>query len=189
MLDGEYPLDTKLGAGVVLRRLSAADAPAFAAHAELDHEHLGRFLGWPEICRSPEGAAGWLGNYEHQVDGRVVAGGAWRDDGRLLGGALLLRHDPVLRNVELGVWAAAETAGSGLAAACCRILLAVARDDLQAARVIWECDTENVASRRLGERLGFTYEGTLRSCYEVRGERRDLDVLSLVGAEIDAALT
>jgi hypothetical protein len=37
--------------------------------------------------------------------------------------------------------------------------------------------------------LGFQYEGTLRSAYVLRGERYDMDVLSLVGADLDAALT
>ena len=39
-------------------------------------------------------------------------------------------------------------------------------------------------SRGLAERLGFRHEGTLRSAYVLRGERYDLDVLSLVGDEL-----
>jgi hypothetical protein len=37
--------------------------------------------------------------------------------------------------------------------------------------------------------LGFRYEGTLRSAYVLRDRRCDMDVLSLVGAELDAAVT
>jgi ribosomal-protein-serine acetyltransferase len=188
MLDGTIPLRTALSGEVTLLRLSSADAAAFAAHTAGDLEHLGRFLGWPALTSTPDGAAGWLRAYERQEDGRVVAGGAWRG-GVLLGGALLLHHEPRYHNVELGCWAVSSAAGTGLAAACCRELIRVARRDLQAERVAWLADTENVASRRLAGRLGFRLEGTQRSSYELDGVRRDLDQLSLVGAEIDATLT
>lgn len=187
MLDQPIPLQTRLDGEVVLRRLTSADADAFARQVVRDLDHFGEFLPWPEVARTPRGAAEWLGRYERAEDGRVVAGGAWRD-GELLGGALLLAHEPERRSVELGVWAAAAVAGSGLAGACCRELLRVARTALGAERVTWQCDTRNVASRRLADRLGFRFEGTLRSCYVLREERLDLDLLSLVGAEIDAAL-
>jgi ribosomal-protein-serine acetyltransferase len=187
MLDGTIPLLSRLPGDVTLRRLSSVDAEAFAAHAAGDLEHLGRYLGWPALTSTPDGAAGWLGAYERQEDGRVVAGGAWSGDA-LLGGALLLHHEPRYRNVELGCWVVSSAAGTGLAAACCRELLRVARRDLQAERVAWLVDTENIASRRLAERLGFRLEGTQRSSYVLDGARRDLDQLSLVGTEIDAAL-
>lgn len=53
--------------------------------------------------------------------------------------------------------------------------------------MIWQTATANVRSRRLAERLGFVHEGTLRSSSVLRGERLDLDLdlLSLVSAEID----
>jgi RimJ/RimL family protein N-acetyltransferase len=44
----------------------------------------------------------------------------------------------------------------------------------------------NSRSRALAERLGFRYEGTLRSAYVLNGRRYDMDVLSLVGRELDA---
>jgi RimJ/RimL family protein N-acetyltransferase len=172
---------------VVLRPLTEADGGAFARHVSSDLERLARHLPWLQGTRTPEGAAAWLGRYERQENGRVLAAGAWRDD-ELLGGAALLSHDPVALSVELGVWVVAPAAGTGLAAACCRELLAVARGRLGAERVAWQCDAQNAASRRLAERLGFRFEGTLRSATVLRGERRDLDLLSLVGDEIDAAV-
>ena len=49
-----------------------------------------------------------------------------------------------------------------------------------------DCTTGNTRSRRLAERLGFVFEGTLRSSYVLRERRLDVDVLSLVGPELDA---
>lgn len=173
-----------LGSGVELRRLGSADADAFAAHVAGDLEHLGEHLPWPALTRDPSGAADWLGAYERQEEGRVLAAGAWQGDA-LVGGGVLFRHDPDAAAVELGIWMVTGSEGRGLAGAVCRTLLAVARRDLRAERVAWNCTTGNARSRRLAERLGFVFEGTLRSSYVLRGRRLDIDVLSLVGAELD----
>jgi ribosomal-protein-serine acetyltransferase len=187
MLDGGVVLSTGLPGRVELRRLTTADAAAFASHVARDVARLGEYLSWPAVTDTPEGAERWLGAYERREEGRAVVGGAWHD-GSLVGGALLFQHDPVNRNVEIGCWLVAEGEGHGVAAAACRVLLAVARRELEAERVVWHAAPGNVRSRRLAERLGFRFEGTARSDYLLRGTRFDTDVLSLVGAEIDAAL-
>ena len=73
--------------------------------------------------------------------------------------------------------------------AACRVLLAHARSDLKVERVEWHAASANARSRQLAERLGFRYEGTMRSNYVLRGERLDTDVMSLVGTELDAFVT
>ncbi len=181
-------LDAPLADGVLLRTLTGADAEVFAAHVAAAHDHLRRFLPWPDRTITPDGAREWLSNYERQFDGRVVAAGVW-EHGRLVGGITLLHHDPVMAVVELGVWVVPEALGRGLAAAACRVAIVAARADLHVERLEWQCVTPNVHSRRLAERLGFHHEGTRRSDYVLRGVRHDTDVLSLVGAELDAFAT
>jgi ribosomal-protein-serine acetyltransferase len=66
------------------------------------------------------------------------------------------------------------------------VLIGLARTQLGAERVEWHASSVNGRSRVLAERLGFRYEGTLRSNYVLRGTRLDTDVLSLVGAELDS---
>ena len=182
-LDEAISLDTRYPRPVTLRRLSTADAEAFARHVAGDRDRLLTYLPWPAETATPEGAAEWLVHYEREEDGRVVAAGAW-SDGELLGGALLFHHDPTFATVEIGCWVASAGEGSGIAATACRAMLDIARDELRAERVEWRTTTVNARSRRLAERLGFHYEGTLRSNYVLGGERHDTVVLSLVGDEI-----
>jgi ribosomal-protein-serine acetyltransferase len=183
VLDDELTLDTRHPSPVVLRRLTAADADAFARHVARDLDRLLTYLPWPEATGTPEGAAEWLGRYDRGEDGRVLVAGAW-SEGELLGGALLFHHDPVFNNIEVGCWVVAAGEGHGIVSAACRAMLAIARDELHTERVEWRTTTVNPRSRRLAERLGFRHEGTLRSNYVIRGERQDTDVLSLVGDEI-----
>jgi ribosomal-protein-serine acetyltransferase len=188
VIDSPRPLTTRLDGPVTLRRFSAdGDAEAFAEHVVRGGERLRAYLPWPDATRTPDGAQAWLGAYERGRDGRVVAVGAWCGE-VLTGGGVLMHHDPEAASVELGVWVVGEAAGAGVAGAICRVLLAEARDELAVHRVSWQCASGNDASLRLAGRLGFRHEGTLRGAYVLRGERRDLHVLGLVGDEIDAAV-
>ena len=58
-----------------LRRLTVADAPAFAAQTVADHERLREYLPWPDRTTTVEGAEWWLGPYERGEDGRVLVAG------------------------------------------------------------------------------------------------------------------
>jgi ribosomal-protein-serine acetyltransferase len=187
VIDSPRPLTTRLEGLVALRRLAAdRDAEAFAEHVVRGGEHLRAHLPWPDATRTPDGARAWIEGYERGRDGRVVAAGAWHGD-VMTGGGVLLHHDPEAASVELGVWVVGDAVGAGVAGAICRVLLAEARGGLGVHRVSWQCASGNDASLRLAGRLGFRHEGTLRDAYVLRGERRDLHVLGLIGDEIDAA--
>ena len=183
MLDGCAILETALPVAVELRPLTAEDAGPFAAHIASDLGRLSEHLPWPATTATSAGAGRWLGAYQRGEDGRVLAAGAW-SDGVLIGGAVLFRHDVQQHNVEIGCWVLEAGEGRGVALAACRALLTVALDSLHAERVEWRTTTANVRSRHLAEKLGFRYEGTLRSNYILHGARHDTVVLSLVGGEI-----
>ena len=48
---------------------------------------------------------------------------------------------------------------------------------------MWKCNALNEASRRGAERLGFTYEGTLRAHMVVKDRERDTAMYSITSAE------
>jgi ribosomal-protein-serine acetyltransferase len=181
----DQPLDTRSGKPLRLRTLTPADAGSFARHAAADVEHLREHLGWAQAASEPAGAFAWLEAYAAGDDGRVLVAGAFDGD-EIVGGALLLHHERDAATIELGCWAVSAVEGMGVARAACAALIGYARRELRVERVAWRCTTVNSRSRALAERLGFRYEGTLRSAYVLDGRRYDMDVLSLVGAELDA---
>jgi RimJ/RimL family protein N-acetyltransferase len=187
MLDEALPLSTRFPDPLTLRRLSTADAAAFADHVAQDVEHLGEHLPWPNVADTPDGAAEWLALYERGEDGRVIVAGAWSGDA-LLGGALLLHYSEAHGNIEIGCWAVSAAEGRGVASAACLELIALARHELGVERVEWRTTTVNWRSRRLAEKLGFRLDGTMRSDCVLHGTRYDSHVLSLVGEEIDQAI-
>jgi len=181
----DQPLATRAPRPLRLRTLTPDDAQALARQAAADVDHLREHLPWAEPASDPAGAREWLQLYAARVDGRVVVVGAVDGD-EIVGGAMLLHHVPSFANVELGCWVTSTVEGMGVARAVCRALIAYARAELGVERIEWRTTTVNARSRALAERLGFRHEGTLRSDYVLRGRRYDTDLLSLVGAEIDA---
>ncbi|MFN2539434.1 MAG: GNAT family N-acetyltransferase [Mycobacteriales bacterium] len=182
----DVPLSTRLPGDVRLRDLTETDAARFAAHVASDLARLSQFLAWPERTATAEGALGFIQPYLDQNDGRRVIAGIWAD-GELVGGIVLFHHDPVTAVVELGCWAVAAAEGTGAVRAACVEGLRLARAwDVE--RVQWHCDPRNARSAALARRLGFVYEGMLRSSYPLRGSRCDTAVYGLVEGEIDEAI-
>jgi ribosomal-protein-alanine N-acetyltransferase len=87
------------------------------------------------------------------------------------------------RTMELGYWIAEPFWGQGLVAEACRAVLeyafAAGEPERMQARVI----VGNDPSRRVLEKLGFRYEGTLRSFLFRRGNFEDVMYFSLLRSE------
>jgi RimJ/RimL family protein N-acetyltransferase len=183
----ELTLGTRHPGEVRMRDLTEDDAAELAAHIASDLPRLAQFLAWPERTVTPDGARAFVGPYVRAEGGRRLIAGLWAD-GALVGGVVLFAHEPAAGLIELGCWGLGSVEGLGVVRAACVEALRLARSwDVE--RVQWQCDPANTRSAGLALRLGFRHEGTLRSAYPLRGERRDTAVYGLVGPEIDAALT
>jgi ribosomal-protein-serine acetyltransferase len=191
-MDRPAPFDpvtipTRRGVALTLRPATADDGAGWAAHVRDDLEHLGEHLTWPEQTDTVAGADAFIERYLRREDGRELL--LVLDDGRALaGGTVLMAHDPRVAAVELGCWIVRGLEGQGAARRACLATVDHARRALAAHRIAWVAAADNRRSRVLAERLGFHHEGRLREAGLHRGRRQDLDVLSLVGTEIDEAV-
>jgi len=97
--------------------------------------------------------------------------GIWQDD--QLAGCIRYNYvDWAHRNTEVGYWLGAAFQGRGLATRAARAMTDYAFKTLGLNRVEIRCMSENVRSRHVPERLGFTQEGVLR---QVRWRRDHFD--------------
>jgi ribosomal-protein-serine acetyltransferase len=171
---------------LVLRPAAPGDAPAFAAHVAADLPHLGRHLPWPATATTTDGALDFIGPYVRRDDARELLL-LLDDGGTLVGGTVLLHHDPRVGSVEVGCWVVSSAEGQGLVRRSVLATIAHARAALGTHRVVWTAAVGNARSRALAERIGFVHEGRLRDAGLHEGQHQHLDVLSLVGDEIDRA--
>ena len=121
----------------------------------------------------------WLERYEQGREDGTREGFAIVDaeDGSFLGIAVAVRIDEEASEAELGYILAPEARGRGAATEALRQLTewGFARGFQ---RLELRGDADNVASRRVAERCGYTLEGVSRSVYFKEGRRSNMFIYS-----------
>lgn len=80
-----------------------------------------------------------------------------------LGATGLTRINWELPSFEIGYWIRSDYAGKGIITEVTLALTSYAFKQLKAVRVEIKCDENNIASRRVAEKLGFNKEGILKN--------------------------
>lgn len=155
-----------------LRPLALGDAPAlFAARSD---PQVMRYWDWPEQT-SVEQVEQIIADHFCEVeDGNVLWWAvALSEDGPAIGECDLSEIDHHHGRAEVGFLFARAHWGKGYAREAMQAVIGHAFDTMKLERLWARFHAGNDASRRLLERLGFGYEGTLRSHIMRGGERRD----------------
>ena len=84
---------------------------------------------------------------------------------------------------EIGYWLREDFQGQGIITDCCRFLIDHGFNKLELNRIEIKVMTNNLKSRAIPERLGFTHEGTLRKEYPIHGAFHDTELYSLLKEE------
>jgi ribosomal-protein-alanine N-acetyltransferase len=112
---------------------------------------------------------------EDARDDRAHALFVFRDaDDALVGGVTLSNiRRGVAQMASLGYWAGQAFAGQGYITAAVRAVVRHAFEDLDLHRVEAACQPDNMASRRVLEKAGFTQEGAAKAYLKINGRWRD----------------
>ncbi len=182
------PTPRSLPARVPIRGQYVVLEPLHRRHAE-------------ELWRAAQGAdASWAylgyGPFESQAAMAATIGGLaaqhdpmfWAirpvSTGVASGWLSLMDMQPHNAAIELGgIWFAPCMQRTRAATEAMFLLLRLAADDLGYRRLVWKCNALNAPSRRAADRLGFTYEGTLRAHMVAKGRRRDTAYFSILEDE------
>ncbi len=73
--------------------------------------------------------------------------------------------------------------GKGVTSEALNLLVGYLFDARRVNRIQLGIDTENLASRRVAEKCGFTHEGTARKAQFLRGEHHDIEIYSILRDE------
>jgi RimJ/RimL family protein N-acetyltransferase len=126
------------------------------------------WMAWAQVAPSPDESEAYCRRNEARfrlredlpffIFEREPDGG----EGVLVGASGLHSIDWALRRFEIGYWRRFGLQGQGIATEAVRALNRLAFDRLDARRVEIRMDDDNVASSKVAERAGFTFEGLLR---------------------------
>jgi RimJ/RimL family protein N-acetyltransferase len=159
------------GDGVILRRLTADDAPAVSRAATESLEHLGPWMPWA----TPEGTSletqreRLLGPATLWNSGSGYEYGIFLPDRTLVGGCGLHRRIGPSA-LEIGYWVHVDHTRRGIATACADALTAVGFGLRGIERMEIHCDEANVASASVPPKLGYRLTGRVDHEPEAPGE-------------------
>ncbi len=96
----------------------------------------------------------------------------------------LMDIQPRHASIEIGnIWFAPPMQRTRASSEAIFLLLRMAADELGYRRLVWKCNALNAPSRRAALRLGFSFEGVLRSHLVVKGRDRDTAYYSILPPE------
>lgn len=174
---------------LLIRCYQPDDAPELHAATTESFDHLSPWMDWAKKDNPVEDTV--------RVVRKLIAGymrgedytlGVWRDGRLVAGTGFHMRCGPASwRVAEIGMWVRADCSGSGLGTTILGHLLDWGFTEWGWERLIWKCETTNVASARVAEKCGMTLEATFRSdAVGVDGSRRDTHQYAILRGEWEA---
>lgn len=179
--DGPYEAQ-----GLVLRSYDVGDGAALHEAVQESIDHLRPWLAWPDPQQTPAQAEALVRSFRARwLLGEDFTAGVWSPAGRFLGGTgfHLRGRSAHAAYAEIGMWVRVTAAGAGVGTRALAAMISWAWQAWPWQRLEWRCDTANTGSRRVAERNGMRWEGTLRAdALPLDGSagRRDTHVFGLL---------
>jgi ribosomal-protein-serine acetyltransferase len=178
--------EEQLTAGVAVRPLRQADAPAMHALLARNRAHFDRWLRWSSSLQTPDDVGAFIAGFEARLaatDGFHC--GVWLDR-TLAGGVVCWYVHRQNRNAEVGYWLGEAFTGRGLATRAARWAVDRLFRVERLHRVEMQCGVGNHASRSVAERLGFRPEGVRRESHWITDRFVDHVVYGMLDREWEA---
>jgi ribosomal-protein-serine acetyltransferase len=150
-----------------------------------NRDRLRPWMPWVDATVSPDDTLAFLRFARNEYAAGKQFHGNLRYRGAVVGG-MGLRFDRPHDACELGYWIDGAAEGKGVVTRAARALTAAAFDEWRLHRVCIRAGVENVRSRAVPERLGFTFEGVLRENEKVGDRYVSLATYSMLAGEWDA---
>lgn len=171
------------GNGLTLRHPVDADADLVADAVRRSLDELAPWMPWAVPGYDSEMAARWIRGEFGDAHRFLMEDAA----GDIVGTCGLNRVDELNRSANLGYWVHSGRAGRGYATEATRRLARFGLVDTSGPRyqrVEITMSTRNHASRRVAEKAGATFEGTLRDSLFLCGEFHDAHIWSFVAGDL-----
>lgn len=123
--------------------------------------HLRPWLPWVDANKSPEDTRRFIRQMLLKLAEGKEYGFGVLYQGELVG-AMGLDVGEEAKEAEVGYWLSETAQGHGIVSRATQALMRFSFEDLGMNVVVIKCAKDNVRSRAVPERLGFTLEGTLR---------------------------
>lgn len=144
------------------RMLEPADAPKLFAVIDRERAHISRFDTWPNLITNESEALEWLNRHQECfLDSRGIFTGVLVD-GELAGMCGIREMDWNMGTAECSYWLAKRFTGRGIVTLGLRRFADHLLLHRQFLKLEIRCNSQNLRSIAVAERLGFRLEATMR---------------------------
>lgn len=174
------------GERIVVRPFRDEDAPELYEAIRESVEHIRPWMPWADKHETVTDTLEYIRRTQAEILLRENFGlGLFASEtGRFLGGTGLHVHNWRIPAFEIGYWIRRSEEGKGYITESTRLVTDVAFNVFAAQRIMIRCDSRNVRSKAVPERLGYVFEGEHRhDLLSTDGELRNTLVYSLLSDE------
>jgi ribosomal-protein-serine acetyltransferase len=178
---------TLADARILVRPLAPDDVASLYAAIRESIDTVGRWMSWCHPDYSVREAEEWIArcerNWEAKADREFGIFDAKSNE--VLGCAGINQFNCVNNFANLGYWVRTSRVGRGVASAAVLLLAKFAFGELKLSRIEIVTQVDNVASRRVAEKVGCQFEGIARNRLLFKDQPYDAALYSLIPSDID----
>ncbi|MGE7760081.1 GNAT family N-acetyltransferase [Peribacillus sp. NPDC097895] len=164
---------------LVMRKVTMNDAEGMFAYAS--NRKVSRFVTWEahrSLCDTKDFIQFVLQSYEDQ---KIAPWGIQhKESGKLIGTIDFVSWQVNHHSAEIGYVLAPEYWGSGLMTEAAKTIIAFGFENMNLVRIQARCFVENLASERVMQKAGMSFEGIIRKGMFVKGKHEDLKLYSII---------
>lgn len=171
---------------VSIEPLSQRHANEIFDLTELNREYLREWLPWLDSVKNVSDTEFFIKSTEEQAYSGGGPNFAILSSGSICGVAGFHKVDNQNRVGSIGYWLSQEYVGNGIVSRVVKQLIDIGFGELKLNKIEIRCAEGNIKSRAIPERLGFTYEATLRQCEWLYSKYVNHAVYSMLASEYNA---
>jgi ribosomal-protein-serine acetyltransferase len=146
-------------------------------------ENIGKWLSFPKKTNKVDDSATFIEkSLKRLSENNGYWAGIWHN-GSIAGSIGFLYIDWSAKKTEIGYWLGDRFIGKGLATKAVKQFIDHSFNDLDLRKIEINVASENLKSRAIPERLGFTQEGTIRNYEYLNGAYHDRVIYGLLKEE------
>lgn len=150
---------------LVLRAYRPGDGAMYYQAVQDNWQHLYEFMPYPQLeMRSVEEAENIIAQFVEEMRkcNLFIFATIEKESGSYVGETYLANPDWHVPHIELGYFIVQASTGKGYATEAARAAVRFAFEQLKVMKVELQCRADNLASKRVAEHCGFTFEGRQR---------------------------
>lgn len=167
---------------LIFRKINLKDTKDMYAYCS--NPEVAKYVTW-HAHRSVTNTKEFIKYIMDQYELKKVApwGMEFKENGQLIGTIDFVWWQPKNRAAEIGYVLHPDYWGKGIMAEACRKLVSFGFTQMDLIRIQARCVKENIASEKVMQKAGMTFEGTIRKGILLKGKHQDIQLYSILREE------